>query len=70
MTKRIGSQRHDPQTVTPEREALEHPHILFRFSRDPLLVAMSAPELDKPELRRAAAAKKETSGHASRGRGK
>jgi hypothetical protein len=67
MAKRTGSQGHDVQTLTPEREALEHPHILFRLSRDPLLVAMSARELDKPEPRKPAAAKGDGG---KRGRGK
>jgi hypothetical protein len=32
---------------TPDREALEHPHIRFTLVRDPLVVAMSAPWLNE-----------------------
>ena len=42
LTKATGSHVRDAEALTPEREALEHPHILFRMVRDPLLVAMSA----------------------------
>jgi hypothetical protein len=69
-TKLAGSQTGDAETVTPEREALEHPHILFRLQRDPLLVAMSAPGLDEPEPRTPAAARKDAGSRARRGRGK
>lgn len=70
MAKHTESQRRDVQTLTPEREALEHPHILFRLSRDPLLVAMSARELDNPDRRKPTAAKKVASGRGSSGRRK
>lgn len=66
MAKRTGSQGHDVETLTPEREALEHPHILFRLPRDPLLVAMNARELDKPAPRKPTAVKGDG---AKRGRG-
>ena len=50
-TKPAGSQTGDAENSrAPEREALEHPHILFRLQRDPLLVAMSAPGLGEPKL--------------------
>ncbi len=68
--KPAGSQTGDAETLTPEREALEHPHILFRFQRDPLLVAMSAPGLDERALRTPAAARKDAGSRARRGRGK
>jgi len=35
------------------RDALEHPHILFRFQRDPLAAAMQN-ELDRPGVKSAA----------------
>ena len=42
LAKAAGSHVRDAEGLTPEREALEHPHILFTMVRDPLVVAMSA----------------------------
>ena len=70
MAKPAGSQPRNVETLTPDREALEHPHILFRLQRDPLLVAMSAPGLDEPGLRTPATARKDAGSRARRGRGK
>ena len=42
LAKAAGSQVRDAEGPTPERDALEHPHILFSMVRDPLAVAMGA----------------------------
>lgn len=70
MPKSTGSRIRDTETLTPDREALEHPHILFTLQRDPLLVAMTAHGLDEPERHTPTAARKSASGHGGRGRGR
>jgi hypothetical protein len=42
LAKAAGTRVRTAEASTPEREALEHPHILFSMVRDPLVVAMSA----------------------------
>jgi len=69
MAKPAGSQPRNVETLTPDREALEHPHILFSLVRDPMLVAMGERGLNEPARQTPAAAKKSASGHAPRARG-
>jgi hypothetical protein len=70
MAKPAGSQLRNAETPTPDREALEHPHILFSLVRDPMLVALGARGLNEPALRIATTAKKSVSSPAARGRGR